>query len=154
MSKFAGWEDFDPKAALAKLGHASASVARPKVRKYRNAPTFVLSNLRLCEADAGPLPLGASLFASRKEAERFVELVLEQRDGKISGLTVQPRYALHVLGANHVMHVIGEYRSDFAYVRGGRVVVEDVKSPASKTPIYEWKVKHLRAEYGIEVVEI
>jgi len=151
MGNYDGWEDY----AGPGVGQPGALTARPKRAKYGNVPTFVLADLRLYQADAGPPPPMAWKFDSRKEAERYVELVLEQRGGKISGLAVQPRYSLHAIGAyDNVVHVVGEYRADFAYVRGGQVVVEDVKSPASKTPIYEWKVKHLRAEYGIEVVEI
>ena len=37
----------------------------------------------------------------------------------------------------------------------GEEVVEDVKGgEATKTPLYRWKKKHLKAEYGISIVEV
>ena len=142
-----GWEEYTP-------GASGASVVRRGVRKYRNVPTFVLVDLRLCEADSGPVPAGACKFASRKEAERYVELALQQRDGKISGLELQPRYPLHVIDPSGVKHDIGAYVGDLAYVREGQVVVEDVKSEATKTPLYRWKKRHVQSEYGLEIQEV
>jgi len=62
--------------------------------------------------------------------------------------------------------LIGRYVADFVYrelgIRTDRSwkphprpirVVEDWKSPASRTPLYEWKRKHLLAEHGIVISE-
>ncbi len=152
VGNYDGWRDFDP----ANPSHSrTPGTIEPKRRpKYGNTRTFVLADLRICLADDGPLPPGALRFASKKEAERYVELALQQRDGTIANLTVQPRYTLHAINMSGTAIVLGDYRADFAYRRSGATVVEDVKSPASKTPLYEWKRKHLRAEHGIEIIEI
>ena len=38
---------------------------------------------------------------------------------------------------------IGYYVADFQYLVNGKTVVEDVKSPATKTPLYKLKIKIL-----------
>jgi hypothetical protein len=90
-------------------------------------------------------------FASKKEAKRYGELKLLEKAGHIYALELQPAFTLHVLGRK-----IGTYRADFAYcrkdLRGAVRVIEDVKG--LKTPMYRWKAKHLKAEYGIEIREI
>lgn len=103
-----------------------------KGRKYGNTPTEV----------------NGILFASNGEAERWKELRLMEWGGRIEKLRRQVPFAL-TIGAVH----IGNFVADFAYERVGKLVVEDHKSPATKTPLYEWKKKHLRAQYGIEVEE-
>lgn len=109
---------------------------------------------------AVPTELDGIRFASKKEAKRYAELKLLEKAGEITGLILQPRYALTVTG-NGVgneppgfVAQLGSYVADFTYfdIRARRVVVEDVKSPPTKTPLWRWKVKHLRAQYGIEVV--
>ena len=91
-------------------------------------------------------------FDSKKEAERYIELALEQRDGKISGLMVQPRYSLTTTDASGVRHVVSEYRADFSFIRNGMLVIEDAKGV--RTDVYRLKARHMKAEYGIEIVEI
>ncbi len=146
------WEDFIGRGRQAQ---AAVETAMPKRRsKYGNTKTFVLADLRLCPADDGPLPPGACKFDSKKEAERFVELSLQQREGTIAGLAVQVSYGLGVIDRAGVRHEIARYVADFSYLRDGTLTIEDVKSPASKTPLYEHKRRHMRAEHGIEIVEI
>lgn len=96
-------------------------------------------------------------FASKKEATRYGELRLMEKAGEITGLRVQPRFDLDVIGGfvKDVRVMIGAYVGDFQYVeRRGGLVVEDVKSPATRTPLYRWKIKHLKAQYGITVTEV
>jgi hypothetical protein len=71
--------------------------------------------------------------------------------GLIEDLELQPRYELIVNG-----HKIGFYRGDFRYkdVVTDSVVLEDVKSPVTKTAVYQLKKKLVRALYGIEIIEI
>src|SRR5215468_7020596 len=90
-------------------------------------------------------------FDSHKEADRYRELELLERAGLIRSIELQPRYDLIVNG-----HKLGFYRADFRYkeVATGAVVTEDVKSPATKTPVYQLKKKLAKALYGIEVIEI
>jgi hypothetical protein len=96
-----------------------------------------------------PVVLDGVRFASKAEARRYSELLLLAKVGDITDLELQPRYPLIVAGER-----IATYVADFRYVRAGKTVVEDVKSPASRTPVYKLKIKLLQALHGIEVAEI
>lgn len=80
-------------------------------------------------------------YASKAEATRAEELKLLQRAGKISDLREQVKFPLLVDG-----ELIGYYIADFMYVEDGEQIVEDVKG--FKTPMFRWKAKHFRAQYG------
>jgi Protein of unknown function (DUF1064) len=90
-------------------------------------------------------------FDSRKEATRYQELLLMQRAGLIRNIELQPRYDLIVNSQK-----IGFYKADFRYklFDTGYVVVEDVKSVATKTPVYQLKKKLIKAIYNIDIVEV
>ena len=85
-------------------------------------------------------------FHSRKEAERYLVLREEQRQGAIHALKCQVRYPLRV-GAD----LITTYIADFVYVRKGQIIVEDVKGCV--TALYLIKKRLLKVLYGIEVLE-
>lgn len=68
--------------------------------------------------------------------------------GLIQGLERQPRYGLLVNGVK-----VGEYVADFAYMRSGQRIVEDVKSPATRTPVYKLKKLLVSALYNINILE-
>ena len=93
-------------------------------------------------------------FDSRKEAERYIELRLLQRVGKISKLKLQPEYELlpgfTVDGIRHRKTV---YRADFEYVdeNTGQMVVEDVKG--MKTDVYRLKKKLFAWKYKKNITE-
>lgn len=75
------------------------------------------------------------VFDSKREAERYGELKLLLRAGKIHQLTLQPVF---------VLCCDIKYIADFKYLdlEGNKVVVEDVKSPATaKTCCYRLKKK-------------
>lgn len=90
-------------------------------------------------------------FASKAEARRYAELTILQRAGQIADLKCQPRFPLKVEGV-----LVATYVADFSYTRPGSaaLVVEDVKSHATRTPVYRLKAKLLKALHGIEVTEI
>jgi Protein of unknown function (DUF1064) len=90
-------------------------------------------------------------FDSRKEANRYQELLWMEATGLIVGLECQPRYDLVVNG-----HKIGFYRGDFRYeeVATGKSITEDVKSPITKTAVYKLKKKLVKALYGVEIIEV
>lgn len=97
------------------------------------------------------------VFDSKKEAHRYGELKLLVKAGQIHDLQLQPQW---VLTAGRGVPV-GKYRGDFSYCEcdGGardctfaKPVVEDVKGV--RTPLYRWKAKHLRAEFGIVIREV
>ena len=93
-----------------------------KPPKYRNQPT-VIDGVR---------------FASKKEGERYRILSLLESQGRIDNLRLQPRFALMVNGVK-----IGHYVADFQYDLSGKTVIEDVKSPATRTAVYKIKKKIL-----------
>ncbi len=95
-------------------------------------------------------------FDSRKEARRFDELSALQRVGSISGLKLQPQFTLQeAYTAPEGVRVRAiRYQADFSYSRDGKAVVEDVKSEATRTRVYELKKKLLREKFGIEITEI
>ncbi len=88
-------------------------------------------------------------FDSRKEADRYRDLLLLERAGKIRNIELQPRYDLVVNGQK-----LGFYKADFRYeVRAtGEVIVEDVKGV--RTAVYCLKKKLVKALYEIEIIEI
>lgn len=93
-------------------------------------------------------------FDSKKEADRYAELRLLERAGKISGLMWQVPYML--IPAQYIGGKCVErscvYVADFVYHVGGNVVVEDTKGV--RTPDYIIKRKLMLKEYGIRIKEI
>lgn len=93
-------------------------------------------------------------FPSLKEASRYAELVLLKQAGDISRLEIDAQtpiqYRLEVCGV-----WVATYRPDFRYWERGQLVVEDVKSVATrKLRVYQLKKKLLLALYGITVREV
>ena len=86
-------------------------------------------------------------FDSAKEARRWTEL---KYDPTIFGLQRQPVFQIVVNGVH-----ICDYRADFAFMRrpSSQIIVEDVKSKATKTAVYQLKKKLMLACHGIEVRE-
>lgn len=126
-----GWEDFDPRTH-------NAGVRLEKRRKYRNEPTEI----------------DGHRFDSKREAARYMVLKLEQAAGAISGLELQPKFPMHVTGPDGVRVEVAVYISDFRYGRDGQTIIEDAKSPATRTPLYLLKKKIVEAEYGITITEV
>jgi uncharacterized protein DUF1064 len=104
----------------------------PKVHKY---------GAKACIINGIPFP-------SRKEGNRYAELILMQHGGYIRDLEIQVRFDIEVNG----IHVC-QYIADFTYwdVKQGRKVVEDAKG--FKTDVYRLKRKLMRACYGIDIIE-
>jgi uncharacterized protein (DUF1684 family) len=87
-------------------------------------------------------------FDSRREARRWAELKIREREGTVTDLRRQVPYELAVNGTP-----VTRYVADFVYRdEHGRTVVEDAKGFA--TPVYRLKAKLMRAVYGIEIVEV
>jgi uncharacterized protein DUF1064 len=90
------------------------------------------------------------VFHSRKEAQRSQELVLLAMTGHIEDLCRQWAFDLRVNGK-----LICKYIADFTYKENGVVIVEDVKSPATrKLPAYRIKFKLMQAIHGITIREV
>lgn len=96
---------------------------------------------------------GNLTFDSKKEAERFDQLVLLQRAGQIENLKLQPTFTLQEaftdLSGRRVKAIT--YKADFSYILDGVEIVEDVKG--FKTEVYKLKEK-LMAGKGIQVQEV
>lgn len=95
--------------------------------------------------------VGGIAFASRKEARRYSELRLLERAGEISGLELQPRFPIVVNGVK-----VCTYVADFRYLdkKTDKFITEDVKSEATKTPIYRLKKKLVEALFSVVIIEV
>ena len=84
------------------------------------------------------------VYDSKWEAERAYQLDMLERAGKISNLERQVRFILQDGYVNNQGKKIRpiSYFADFVYVDSkGRKVVEDTKSPATRTAEYRIKKK-------------
>lgn len=109
-------------------------------------------------------------FDSKKEANRFRELQLLERAGKITALQRQVKYVLiptqrefsneiYKKGAHQghfkpgkVLEKECSYIADFAYIQDGAYVVEDTKGV--RTEVYKIKRKLMLERYGIQIQEV
>lgn len=99
---------------------------------------------------------GKLKFDSRKEARRYDALIVLQSRGEITDLRMQPEFTLieaYVTPDGERVRAM-RYRADFSYWRDGELIVEDVKSPATRTRVYINKRKMLLDKYGITVTEV
>jgi hypothetical protein len=89
---------------------------------------------------------------SRKEYRHWLVLRAAEAAGLIRGLRRQVRYRLTVNGVE-----VGSYVADFTFfdAETDRVVVQDVKSPATRRlPLYRLKRNLMRAVWGLAVEEV
>ena len=106
-------------------------------------------------------------FDSRKEAKRYNELLIRLKAGEISDLRLQVKYVL--IPAQYEPDTVGKrggikkgklierecaYWADFVYTENGKTIVEDVKSPITRTPVYKVKKKLLLYVHGIRISEV
>ena len=127
-----------------------------KRSKYRSSKVTVI------------LPDGTEhTFDSRKEARRYEELLIRQKAGEISDLCLQKKFIL--IPAQREPDTVGKrggiikgkvierevaYFADFCYTENGNTVVEDVKSPITRTPLYKIKKKMMLFFHGIRIKEV
>lgn len=102
-------------------------------------------------------------FDSRKEARRYKELALLEQAGSIAGLRRQVKFVLipaqrekDPSGKLRVVEHECSYVADFVYVdtKTGKTIVEDVKSPATRTKAYIIKRKLMRYIHHIAICEV
>lgn len=117
------------------LGDVLQDFRKPKTRqKYGNRVTVV----------------DGERFDSRKEYDRYAALRLLEMAGEINGLQRQKPYELIVNGVK-----VCRYVPDFVYYEMGALIVEDVKSPATrKNAAYRLKKKLMQAIHGITIREV
>lgn len=88
------------------------------------------------------------LFDSKREANRYSELLLLEKAGEISDLVCQAPFDV-VVNNKHICY----YKADFQYItKEGETVVEDVKGV--RTDVFILKKKLVEALYDITIVEI
>ncbi len=92
-------------------------------------------------------------FDSKKEANRYQELLLLQKNGIITDLKRQVPYTLvpaFNLGRKRYRPM--SYIADFVYKENGKEVVEDTKG--YRTEVYKIKKKLMAYIYQIEIREV
>ena len=122
--------------------------------------------------NASKCVLDGHTFDSRKEAHRYSELKLLERAGKIKDLELQREFVLipnqyateERYGKNGkrlkdkqiLLEQKCVYRADFVYTdcETGEMVVEDTKSPVTRTKDYTIKRKLMLYVHGIRIVEV
>lgn len=92
-------------------------------------------------------------FDSRKEANRYCELITMQKAGMIKDLKCQVAFELIPKCGKERP---AKYHADFTYIElaTGRLVVEDVKSRATKTKDYILRRKLMNWRYDIQIREV
>ena len=145
MMSWRGWQDYKPPD-----GTLSGTTPASKRHKYRATPCWVTGDLIVVGTEVP----GAIRFDSRREAVRWTELRLQERDGRISNLVRQRAFPLMVKRASDgIEEVVTRYVADFVYSdRDGRIVVEDAKGV--RTEAYRLKRKHFEAQYGLTITEV
>lgn len=98
------------------------------------------------------------LFDSKAEAKHYSELKLLEKAGIIASIELQPKY---LILDGYKCPLTGRkipattYTADFLVTYAdGRTEVVDVKSEATKTPVYRLKRKMFESKYGIGIVEV
>ncbi len=151
------------------MGLTAADLARlgPEARRQVLEKTGMLGGkARGSKYHNQPDTRGKIEFDSKKEAQRYDELMVLLQAGKIRKLRLQAQFTLqesYITPEGERVRAI-KYVADFAYERAtapdvtGEVhwlpVVEDVKSRATKTPQYEIKKKLLRERFNISITEV
>lgn len=81
---------------------------------------------------------------------RYVELTLLEKAKAIQDLKTQVSFPL-IPKSKYGREI--KYIADFVYYENGKMVVEDTKSPATKTPVYRLKKRLMAEIYNIEIKE-
>ena len=102
--------------------------------------------------------IGGYVFDSKKEANRYLHLKARLDAGEISHLEIQPVFKLCGRDGQPLRYDSGrqpKYIADFSYFDGQKRVVEDVKSPATRTPQYKLKKAIVQSMYpAVRIVEV
>ena len=100
-----------------------------------------------------PTEVNGIRFDSKREANRWAELRILERAGKIQKLKRQVKYLLipSQYRDGKCIEREASYIADFVYIKDGHLVVEDCKG--FRTPEYRLKRKLMLQLYDIRLVE-
>lgn len=100
--------------------------------------------------------VNGQVFDSKKEANRYKELLLLEKAGAIKDLRMQVKFTLIPAQRDEATGKVVErecsYKADFVYSEGEKTVVEDVKGFRTKEYIIKRKLMLWR--YGIRIREV
>lgn len=99
--------------------------------------------------------IGNRIFDSKREADRYRELMLMQKAGEIDDLRTQVKYELipKQYGEDgKLLEKSVNYYADFVYQENGKTVVEDAKG--CRTKEYIIKRKLMLQVHGIRIREV
>ena len=100
--------------------------------------------------------VNGQVFDSKKEANRYKELLLLEKAGAIKDLRTQVKFTLIPSQRDEATGKVIErecsYKADFVYSEGDKTVVEDVKG--FRTKEYVIKRKLMLWRYGIKIREV
>lgn len=141
------------------LRFESAADMPPRMRELyarQRRPEAADATRKAAKYHSQPTERAGVRFASQKEARRYDELMTMLRRGIITDLRLQPQFTLqesYVTETGERVRAI-RYTADFSYCLGGQLVVEDVKSRATRTKEYLRNRKLVRAKFGIDIQEV
>lgn len=102
------------------------------------------------------ITVNGQVFDSKKEANRYKELLLLEKAGAIKDLRMQVKFTLIPAQRDEATGKVVErecsYKADFVYSEGDKTVVEDVKGFPTKEYIIKRKLMLWR--YGIRIREV
>lgn len=93
--------------------------------------------------------VGGNTYDSKKEANRAMQLQYMEKAGLIRDLQEQVRFILQEEYVNNEGKKVRpiSYVADFTYTQNGQKVIEDTKSPATRTQVYLLKKKIVMYKY-------
>lgn len=119
---------------------------KPEIEKPKKAPKYRNEKVEI----------DGVKYDSKKEARRAEVLECFERAGEIKNLERQKRFVLQPsfkFNGKTIREIA--YVADFVYEKDGEVVVEDVKSAATReNAVYKLKKKMLLYVHGIEIKEV
>lgn len=142
MKKMIMWDKYENRYRIV--------VDKEELKKYIQEKVIELKNKKVI--------IDGIKFDSKKEANRYLELKLLEKQGLIKYIDRQTRFELQPSYKKNGKTIRPIYYvADFTYidVKTGKTIIEDVKSEATKTQVYKLKKKILEYKYkNLEIKEV